>query len=70
MGKVPSAVAVAEHYRDLLAGFFVDRVDASSVDEIAGLGVVARAAQTWMPELEQRVGLAQEVLALVSELCS
>jgi len=69
LGMMPSAVAVAQHYRDLLTGFFVDRVDASSVNEIAELGIEVRAAQTWMPELERRVSLAEEVLTLVSELC-
>jgi len=64
----PSALAVAELYRGLPAGFFVDRIDAAQAGDIEKLGMTVRVAQTLMPALEQRVDLAREVLALAAEL--
>lgn len=69
LGFVPSAYSVAEHYGDLLAGFFIDLVDADYAADVVSLGVDVRVAQTWMPELAQRVALAEEVVAMAVELC-
>jgi len=66
----PSALAVAEVYRGLLAGFFVDRIDAEQAGDIEKQGVTVRVAQTLMPGLKQRVDLAREVLGLAAELGS
>jgi LPPG:FO 2-phospho-L-lactate transferase len=66
----PSALAVADYYRGLPAGFFVDRLDAEEVGDIEKLGIAVRVAQTLMPALEQRVELAREVLELAAELGS
>jgi LPPG:FO 2-phospho-L-lactate transferase len=66
----PSALAVAEYYRGLLAGFFVDRIDVGQAGEIEKLGVAVRVEQTLMPGFDQRVDLAREVLGLAAELGS
>ena len=57
-----SAVAVAEHYRELLDGFIVDHSDHELMAEIAAKNLrVARAASV-MVTLDDRVNLAQTAL--------
>lgn len=62
LGREPSALAVAEHYRGLLAGFVLDAVDAALEPAVAALGMAARALPTLMPGLPERIRTARAVL--------
>lgn len=67
LGVEPSALAVAEHYRDRLAGLIIDRQDASLAQSIQSLGMGVRVAQTIMKTAEDRKSLAEEVLSFATE---
>lgn len=59
---VPStAVAVAEHYRDLLDGYVIDEADAGLLDPLKAAGFAAIAAPTVMLTLADKVRLAELV---------
>lgn len=62
LGVEPSAVAVAGHYRDLLRGFVLDRVDAALAPQVTALGLAAHVMPTLMPGLPERIAVAQGVL--------
>src|SRR5262249_15699546 len=67
--KIPnSAVAVAEHYRDLAAGFPIDAQDAALEADVAALGIQTVVAQTVMLSLADRKQLAAAVLQFVERL--
>ncbi len=68
LGKQPSAVAVAEHYRGLLSGFVLDTVDAVLAPTVAALGMQVCVTPTLMPGLPERVRVAHEVLAFGATL--
>lgn len=63
-----SALAVAEHYGDLLDGFVIDAVDAEFAPAIEQLGVAVLVAQTVMHSLDDRIALAREVLRFAARL--
>ena len=65
MGIEPSALAVAEHYRHILTGFVLDRVDEDSSRQ-AGLPCLA--TDTLMNSLTDRARLAQDVLHFLGTL--
>jgi len=59
---VPStAVAVAEHYRDLLDGYVIDEADAALLEPLKAAGFAAIAAPTVMLTLADKVRLAELV---------
>lgn len=68
LGIEPSAAAVANHYRDLLAGLVLDWEDAGLADGLRAGGIKALATNTWMHTGEDRLRLAGEVLSFGSEL--
>jgi LPPG:FO 2-phospho-L-lactate transferase len=59
LGLVPSAIAVAEHYGDLLDAYVADRAD---VDALHGLRTHLVLANTLMTSLTEKQALAQVVL--------
>ncbi|MEW6401714.1 MAG: 2-phospho-L-lactate transferase [Chloroflexota bacterium] len=65
LGIEPSAAAVANHYRGLLSGFVLDRVDAMLAKEIE---VKTLVTDTIMKSDQDRGRLAQEVLNWIGEL--
>lgn len=65
-----SATAVAEHYRDILDGFVLDRVDADQSDAIAGLDMAVHVTGTVMHSFEDRVRLASETLRFAGQLAN
>lgn len=65
LGLTPSALAVAEHYGDLLAGFVLDKVDEHLTKR---LGLNALVTDTMMEDREERVRLAKEVLSFTRDL--
>ncbi len=68
IGIEPSALAVAHHYGDLLAGFVFDQVDQDLEAKLQGLPTLT--TQTLMKTPEDRKNLAETVLAFGAHLCS
>jgi LPPG:FO 2-phospho-L-lactate transferase len=62
LGIQPSALAVAEHYRELLDGFILDINDTQQVESVEGLGIRAMTAQSIMRTSLDRLHLAEEVI--------
>ncbi|GAB4534618.1 MAG: hypothetical protein Fur0018_24530 [Anaerolineales bacterium] len=65
LGIRPSALAVADHYRDLLSGFVVDAVDEALAAEVCTPVLVT---DTMMRSSEDRKRLAGEVLQWSAEM--
>jgi LPPG:FO 2-phospho-L-lactate transferase len=65
LGILPSALAVANHYRDILHGFVLDTVDAHLVEKIP---VQTLVTDTLMKSIADRARLAQDVLHFVGKL--
>ncbi len=65
LGIEPSALAVAEHYRNILAGFVLDRVDSEMENSIIQLGIRTLVTDTLMNNLTDRTRLAQDVLNFI-----
>jgi LPPG:FO 2-phospho-L-lactate transferase len=62
-GKEPGVLAIAEHYRELLSGFVVERGD-----EDTALDMPVLATETVMRDVDARVKLAREVLTFAESL--
>lgn len=62
LGITPSALAVAEHYAELLTGFVLDRVDENLAEQIQALKVQTLATDTIMKTPLDRARLAKEVV--------
>ncbi len=62
MGITPSAAAVADHYRDVLAGFVFDFQDRGELEKIERWRIIPLVADIMMKDKPDRVRLAQEVL--------
>ncbi len=62
LGIQPSALAVAWHYKDLLSGFVIDRIDATYTDAIAAMDITPLITETLMKTVRNRRRLAVEVL--------
>ncbi len=62
LGLQPSAMAVAEHYRDVASSFVLDRMDASQEAPIQGLGLRTLVTRTLMRTNSDRRRLATDVL--------
>jgi LPPG:FO 2-phospho-L-lactate transferase len=68
LGIEPSALAVAEHYQDILSGFVLDDLDAGIEPQIHAIHITTLATNTVMITLEDRRRLAQVVLNLIKRL--
>ena len=68
LGLVPSALEVARHYRGLLRGFVMDRVDAAYADAVRELGMAVLVTDTVMTDAASKTRLAAEVLEFVAGL--
>ncbi len=62
LGISPSALAVANHYKDLLTHFVFDRIDASLDASIQNLGLKTKVTNTIMKTQDEKYRLAKEVL--------
>ena len=65
LGIEPSALAVAKHYRNILAGFVLDSVDSEIENNIKQLGIRALVTDTLMNNITDRTRLAQDVLNFI-----
>lgn len=68
LGLEPSALGVARHYRGLLRGLVIDRVDAAQADDILALGMAVRVSDTVMTDAASKARLAAEVLEFAGTL--
>lgn len=68
LGLEPSALGVAAHYRGLLRGFVIDRLDAGQADAIRALGMAVLVTDTVMTDAASKSRLAGEVLAFIRTL--
>lgn len=63
-----TALAVAEHYADVLDGFIIDRLDSDWAAPIEALGVAVQVTDTVMKTLDDRIKLAATALAFAGAL--
>ncbi len=68
MGVTPSALAVAEHYKNLLTGFVLDSIDADLAKNLQLANVRTYVTNTLMKTASDRRRLAQDVLNLIQSL--
>jgi LPPG:FO 2-phospho-L-lactate transferase len=68
LGIIPSALAVAEHYRRILTGFVCDQEDHLLVDKIGQLGMRVLLSNTIMRDVNDRRQLALEIMAFLPTL--
>ncbi|NQV60143.1 MAG: 2-phospho-L-lactate transferase [Alphaproteobacteria bacterium] len=68
LGMPSTALAVAQHYGDLLDGFVLDHGDQDQADAVAALGIRPLVTKTVMESLEDRIKLAEFVLEAADEL--
>jgi hypothetical protein len=65
LGIQPSALAVVQHYRDLLSGFVLDKVDAELADLIE---IPTLTTDTLMNSLTKRAQLARDMLHFIRRI--
>ncbi len=70
LGITPSALAVAQHYQDLLRGFVLDSADTALANDVARLGMDVHVTQTLMQNTADRMALAEDVLHFIERLLS
>lgn len=68
LGIKPSAVAVANHYRNLLTGFVMDIKDSQLIESVRGLNIQVHVTNTLMNSLEDRRQLAGDILDFIGEV--
>lgn len=67
LGIEPSALAVANHYREMLKGFVLDSMDAQLREGVKGLNMKVYVTNTLMGSHDDRKQLAMQVLDFVGE---
>ena len=67
LGIEPSALAVANHYREMLKGFVLDSTDAQLEEGVEGLNLKVCVTNTLMSSHDDRKRLARQVLDFVGE---
>jgi LPPG:FO 2-phospho-L-lactate transferase len=67
LGIQPSALAVANHYRDLLEGFVFDQQDSELLESIRELNMRTHVTNTLMSSHDDRKILAMEVIDFIRE---
>lgn len=65
LGIQPSALAVAQHYRDLATGFVLDKVDSHLESDIRSLNMQTLTTKTLMKNIKDRRRLAEDVLHFI-----
>lgn len=68
LGIEPSALAVANHYRNILTGFVLDNADSSMERDVQELNIKTIVTDTLMNHLTVRARLAQDVLHFIGSL--
>jgi len=68
LGISPSALAVADHYKDLLSLIVIDQIDQDQILAIEGLGIIASTSDILMKDNQDRRRLAMEVIDFAKQL--
>ncbi len=68
LGIEPSALAVANHYRNILTGFVLDNADLSMENDVKKLNIKTLTTDTLMNNLTDRTRLAKGVLHFIGSL--
>lgn len=68
LGITPSALAVAEHYREFLSGFVLDRLDSEDAKIMARWGIIVLETDSIMSSVADRQRLASEVTAFCRKI--
>ena len=68
LGIEPSALAVANHYRDSLKGFVIDTMDTQLIQSVRGLNMQVYVTNTLMKCHDDRKQLAKEILDFIGEV--
>ncbi|KAF0108680.1 MAG: LPPG:FO 2-phospho-L-lactate transferase [Anaerolineaceae bacterium] len=68
MGITPSALAIAEHYKNLLTGFILDTTDAHLAKDVQPVNVQTCVTNSLMKSQTDRRRLAQDVLNFIQTL--
>ena len=68
LGIEPSALAVANHYRGLVTGFVLDKIDQQLEGDVMGLSMKTLVTNTLMNSHEDRSQLAQDVLHFIGNI--
>ncbi|MEK6751717.1 MAG: 2-phospho-L-lactate transferase [Chloroflexota bacterium] len=68
LGIEPSALAVANHYRNILAGFVLDNADLSMENDVKKLNIETLVTDTFMNNFTDRIRLAEDVLHFIGSL--
>jgi len=68
LGYKPSALTVAEHYRELIRGFVLDNLDESIKPAVERLGLRVLTTNTMMTNIKNRIQLAEDVLNFIGSL--
>jgi len=68
LGIEPSAFAVANHYRGLLKGFVLDKIDEQLIESVKVLNIQTHVTYTLMKSHEDRKQLAIEVTNFIKEV--
>jgi LPPG:FO 2-phospho-L-lactate transferase len=68
LGISPSALAVADHYKDLLSLIVIDHIDQDQILAIEGLGIIASTSDILMKDNQDRRRLAMEVIDFAKQL--
>jgi 2-phospho-L-lactate transferase/gluconeogenesis factor (CofD/UPF0052 family) len=70
LGVEPSALAVCQHYPELLTGFVIDEEDQKLAQNVQGMGVKVFVTHTIMRSDEERQSLGEKVLGFAGEVRS
>jgi len=65
LGIEPSALAVAQRYRNIITHFVLDQLDRDQANAIQSLGLRTLVTDTWMKTSDDRARLAGEILNFV-----
>ncbi|MDX1377475.1 MAG: 2-phospho-L-lactate transferase [Anaerolineales bacterium] len=68
LGIEPSAMAVANHYRDILTVFIMDETDEQLIESVRGLNIQVHVTNTLMNSLDNRRQLAGNILDFIGEV--
>ena len=68
LGLEPSALTVARHYGGLIDGFVLDERDSALAQAVRELGRAVRICNTVMRGVDDKVGLARQVMAFAHEI--
>jgi LPPG:FO 2-phospho-L-lactate transferase len=67
-GIVPSALAVAEHYKDILTAFILDKKDEIFLEKLMQWGIIPFSTDIYMKCFEDRQFLASEIIKLIDTI--